>query len=1154
MNNPDFVSFINSYDIIHLSETKLDSLDDVNVDGYSFIGKYRFVFKNRSGGVGILIKNSLFDKIEVLDISCENCLWYRFKDTSYIFAVVYIPPEGSKYGNLDIFDKLENDIIDINSQYDNASLLIFGDFNAKTGRLPDYTVFDEYIAENYIDTVSEENMTLNGMVNLGLPLERFSQDNNNINNYGYRFLELCKSTGLLIANGRCGNDIHIGKNTCNDSSLLDYLLLSLNNFSNTKNFEVLDFDPILSDIHNSLTVEFYIGNIVNVIEPQNNDIEEERDVTENCYKKPIWDNSVRQLFVDSLDQASIDEYSIEFARLFDDKSYNENCINDITKKVSEILFNAADKCNLIIDVKNKPFGRSCNSGNNSSKNKKWFDDDCTNARKKYLNSKRHHRRYKTHDSYLNMVSDSKVYKKTINKKIRDYQNDVNKKLSNLRSSDPKAFWSLLNKYSNEGKETFSKISKETFFEHFVKLNEAGLDEDDNQEVNIDFEHLNSNNAFVNADITIDEIKKIVKKLKNNKSPSAFDHILNEYLKYANESFLQLLCQLFNIILDSGIFPDVWSKGIIHPIYKNKGDKDDPNNYRGITILSCMGKLFTNILNERLNIYLESCNLLSEEQAGFRKNYGTIDHVFSLKLLIDFYLKNKQKLFCAFVDYRKAFDSLNRLHLWNKLLSHNIDGRCLKIIHNMYQKAKSCVKVNNVLTGFFSSYTGVRQGENLSPILFSIYLNDLTQFMSCKMEGLTTMSSVTQACLSDDTIDVYLKLYLLLYADDTVLLAENKFDLQNGLNAMNEYCNIWGLQVNEAKTKIVIFSSHKINKETFIFKYNNRDLEIVDEFSYLGVLFNYNGRFCKAKKRIIEQARKAMFSIVKKARKLNLPISIQLHLFNSMVVPILLYGSEVWGIENLQIMEQFQLRFCKLILNLKASTPNCMIYGETGLLPLELQIKTRILNFWAKLINSKDEKICNVLYRTVHYLHVNNVVASPWVSFVSNIFNELGLTYYFESQQVINLTHFKNVVKCRLKDHFLQNWQATVADSHKCLVYRIYKKNLSFEKYLDILPTNLGKLLCKYRTTNHLLPIEKGRHLNIDRNHRKCQKCTKQSLGDEFHYLFECKFFKDSRKKFVDDQFTTHPNVYTLERLMNSTDYHTLLRLALFCKTIMSKFK
>ena len=180
----------------------------------------------------------------------------------------------------------------------------------------------------------------------------------------------------------------------------------------------------------------------------------------------------------------------------------------------------------------------------------------------------------------------------------------------------------------------------------------------------------------------------------------------------------------------------------------------------------------------------------------------------------------------------------------------------------------------------------------------------------------------------------------------------------------------------------------------------------------------------------------MFSVVKKSRKLNLPVSIQLHLFNSMIVPILLYGCEVWGIEKIQIIEQLQLRFCKLILNLKASTPNCMIYGETGLMPLELQIKSRILCYWAKLIKSKDNKISNVLYRTILSLHVSNTIVSPWISFVSNTLNELGLSFYFESQLVDNFNQFKSIIKCRLKNHFLQNLQAQDTDSPKCLVYRI----------------------------------------------------------------------------------------------------------------------
>ena len=106
--------------------------------------------------------------------------------------------------------------------------------------------------------------------------------------------------------------------------------------------------------------------------------------------------------------------------------------------------------------------------------------------------------------------------------------------------------------------------------------------------------------------------------------------------------------------------------------------------------------------------------------------------------------------------------------------------------------------------------------------------------------------------------------------------------------------------------------------------------IVNALSYLGVYFNYNGNSFETKARLAEQARRAMFAVIQKSRKLCLPGRLQLHLFVSMIVPILLYESELWGCENLNIIQQFQLFFCKLILGMKSSTPNCMVYGELGI--------------------------------------------------------------------------------------------------------------------------------------------------------------------------------------------------------------------------------
>ena len=143
--------------------------------------------------------------------------------------------------------------------------------------------------------------------------------------------------------------------------------------------------------------------------------------------------------------------------------------------------------------------------------------------------------------------------------------------------------------------------------------------------------------------------------------------------------------------------------MISPIYKSKGDRSNPQNYRPITILSCLGKLFTSILNGRLNDYLEDS--IHKNQAGFRKNYSTLDQLFS-----------------------SAFDSVWRVGLWSKILAHKVNGKVFKVIFNMYNGIKSCVSVMERNSPFFSSFAGVHQGENLSPVLFSMYLNDLENFL------------------------------------------------------------------------------------------------------------------------------------------------------------------------------------------------------------------------------------------------------------------------------------------------------------------------------------------------------------------------------------------------------------------------------------------
>ena len=229
------------------------------------------------------------------------------------------------------------------------------------------------------------------------------------------------------------------------------------------------------------------------------------------------------------------------------------------------------------------------------------------------------------------------------------------------------------------------------------------------------------NEFLNAQFTEGEVSAVIDNLNNNKS-AGLDKLINEFFKYGKSYLCPVVTKLFNVVLNSGIFPESWAKGLIVQVYENKGDRSDPNNYRGITLISCVCKMFTSLISCRISKYVENFQILGNEQAGFRKKFSTVDHVFLLHTLIMIYSKVlKNKLFCCFVDYKKAFDSVAKVHLWSKLLSYDINGKVLNIIKSLYNSAKSAVKLSTNIGAFFNCEIGVSQGDNLSPLLFALFL-------------------------------------------------------------------------------------------------------------------------------------------------------------------------------------------------------------------------------------------------------------------------------------------------------------------------------------------------------------------------------------------------------------------------------------------------
>ena len=296
-------------------------------------------------------------------------------------------------------------------------------------------------------------------------------------------------------------------------------------------------------------------------------------------------------------------------------------------------------------------------------------------------------------------------------------------------------------------------------------------------------------------------------------------------------------------------------------------------------------------------------LLGDEQAGFRDGYSTLDHIFVLDTIINIYLSKKKRLCCAFVDLKKAFDLVDRSSLLGKLIGSGINGKVITVLYNLYHNAKSSLLLDGRISEPFTCNIGLRQGENLSPILFAIYLNDFEFFVSRTYKGLDTISNDVRNILSDEDVEVYLRLYVMLYADDTVVMAESTDDLQRALNATYSYCDRWKLTVNTNKTKVVVFSRGKIrNKPKFNF---GRDtLEVVDSYVYLGILFNYNGNHKRCIAKQVSQARKALYSMLSKVCRLKLPVDIQCDLFEKLVLPILLYGCEIWGCDDITQVEVF----------------------------------------------------------------------------------------------------------------------------------------------------------------------------------------------------------------------------------------------------------
>jgi hypothetical protein len=195
-----------------------------------------------------------------------------------------------------------------------------------------------------------------------------------------------------------------------------------------------------------------------------------------------------------------------------------------------------------------------------------------------------------------------------------------------------------------------------------------------------------------------------------------------------------------------------------------------------------------------------------------------------------------------------------------------------------------------------------------------------------------------------------------------------------------------------------------------------------------------------------------------------------------------------------------------------------MYDELGRYPIYIDIKIRTVFYWARLIVDKQTKYSYILYRKCRQLNENHNMQFSWILFVKQIFNECGFSNIWETEHFNNIEYLKCLIKQRLEDQFLQNWNSLVQNSSKAINYKTFKTEFKYKEYLNNLEIKDAILLCRFRTTNNKLPMETGRWNNIPRENRKCKLCNRSQIGDEYHYIFECHYFNQKRKQSLSNYF------------------------------------
>ena len=414
--------------------------------------------------------------------------------------------------------------------------------------------------------------------------------------------------------------------------------------------------------------------------------------------------------------------------------------------------------------------------------------------------------------------------------------------------------------------------------------------------------------------TDDELIAALQKLRRRKAGGS-SGILPEMILSGGAELWDRLLQLMEKIWEEQTVVQDWKDAVVVPIPK-KGNLNHCDNWRGISLLDVVGKLFGRILQERLQVLAES--LLPESQCGFRKGRGCTDMIYVARQLLEKTREHDDKLYVLFVDLKKAYDSVPRPALWKVLDKCGVPPVMLKIIKSLHEGMQAAVRVNTEITRSFEVRNGLRQGCTLAPVLFNVYFAAMMNNWraQCPDVGVGIKFKCGRKLVGDRTAKSRLnevKVTESQFADDAAVYTTERDALRRSTGTLVDVANDWGLTVSMEKTKAMAIGRFA---DTSPLQLENGSIEMVDDFRYLGSVISNS---CEVQKEVecrIAKAARA-FGCLKKSIFQNKSLSLNTKkiVYRAVVLSSLLYSAETWVTKanNLKRLNCFHNKCVRTIL-------------------------------------------------------------------------------------------------------------------------------------------------------------------------------------------------------------------------------------------------